>query len=280
MLVRDAQRRADLAAVTFDSTDFVHAHTRQALLRRLGPVLVDADRVVDLGSATGAACAPLAKTFRRARVIAVDVSRNMLREARKKRRRLSRHWFVQADATRLPFADQSIDVVFSNLLLPWLDDPGMLFAEVSRILRRGGLFAFSALGPDSLSELRRAWQSPGDKPALSPFPDMHELGDGAVRAGLADPVLDADRLTVTYRDAKTAFAELTAMGARGATPLHRGLVGRNRFVRMLAALEENRAAGVLPFSLELVFGHCWGSGRSGGIGEVLISPAQLRRQRR
>ena len=276
MLARDAQRRADAAAATFDDADFVHAHARDALLQRLAPILVEAAFVVDLGTATGAGYRPLARRFPAARVIGVDLSRNMLSAARAKQRWRAKGRFIQAEATRLPFATRSIDVVFSNLLLPWLGDPGPVFAEVNRVLRQGGLFAFSALGPDSLGELRQAWQLTDGMRRDSPFPDMHDTGDAAVRAGLVDPVLDVDRLTVTYGDAAALFADLTATGARGAGPgEQRGLVGRQRHASVLAALNAKRSGGVLGFELELVYGHCWGSGRSAAAGEFRIDPAQI-----
>ena len=281
MLIRDAQRSADAAAATFDAADFVPAHTREALLKRLAPMLVDATFVVDLGTATGSACRSLARRFRRARVIGVDVSRNMLNAARAKRRWPAKQRFVQADATRLPFASQSIDVVFSNLLLPWITDPAALFAEVNRVLRQGGLFAFAALGPDSLAELRRARQHVDGVNRNSPFPDMHDLGDALIRSGLADPVLDTDRLAVTYRDAGALFADLKAIGARGVDPgRRRGLAGRNSHAALLEALEACRAGGVLEFELELVYGHCWGSGLSASAGEFLISPARIPHRRK
>ncbi len=281
MPVRDAQRIADTAAATFDGADFVHAHTRDALLQRLAPMLVDASTVVDLGTATGAAYGLLAGRFRGARIIGVDLALNMLRAARAKQRRLAKRRFVQADATRLPFADRSIDVVFANLLLPWIREPGALFTEVNRALRQGGLFAFSTLGPDSLRELRQAWQRVDGRDHESPFPDMHDLGDAAVRAGLADPVLDIDRLTVTYRDASGLFADLSAVGARVSGPARRrGLVGRETRAALLAALDAHRAGDLLRFELELVYGHCWGSGRSAGAGEFQISPTEILRRRR
>jgi malonyl-CoA O-methyltransferase len=277
---RDAQRRADAAAATFDAADFVHAHTREALLQRLAPMLVDAAMVVDLGTATGAAYRPLAGRFRGARIIGVDLARNMLRVARAKQRWLAKRRFIQADATRLPFADQSIDVVYANLLLPWIREPGALFAEINRVLRPGGLFAFSTLGPDSLAELRQAWQHADGLSRESPFPDMHDLGDAIVRSGLADPVLDADRLTVTYRDAKNLFADLSAVGARVSGPARRhGLVGRETRAALLDALDAYRAGELLRFELELVYGHCWGSGRSAGAGEFQISPTEIPRRR-
>jgi malonyl-CoA O-methyltransferase len=279
MLARDAQRRADAAAATFDGADFVHAHTRDALLERLAPILVDAAFVVDLGTATGAGYRPLARRFPAARVIGVDLSRNMLKAARARQRWSAKGRFIQAEATRLPFAARSIDVIFANLLLPWLGDPGALFAEVNRVLREGGLFAFSALGPDSLAELREARQRSDGLRRDSPFLDMHDVGDAAVRAGLVDPVLDADRLAVTYRDVASLFADLTAVGARGAGE-RRGLVGRQRHAAFLDALDARRSGGVLEFDLELVYGHCWGSGRLAAPGEFRIDPAQIPRRGR
>ena len=172
-------------------------------------------------------------------------------------------------------------MVFANLLLPWIRQPAALFAEVNRVLRPGGLLAFSTLGPDSLAELRQAWRRVDGLDRENPFPDMHDLGDAAVRSGLADPVLDVDRLTVTYRDASGLFADLAAIGARGPQPARRqGLAGRQTRAALLDALETYRAGDVLQFELELVYGHCWGSGRSGGGGEIQISPEQIPRRRR
>ncbi len=277
---RDVRRRADAAADSFDRVDFVHALTRKGLLERLRPVAIDASTVIDLGSATGAGCRPLAKRFRGAHVVAVDLSHAMLRKAKEKQGWFGRPSFVQADATALPFSDHSADVVFSNLLLPWVEDPPQLFAEIARVLRRGGLFAFSTLGPDSLVQLRQAWDAVDEGPHVNPFPDMHDIGDAVVRAGLRDPVLDVDRTAVSYESAGALFADLTAMGARNSQrQRRRSLVGRSQFQAMLRALEGGRQNGRLCFDLELVYGHCWGSGPVAGSGEVRIDPARIRRRR-
>ena len=280
MITRDVRRRADAAAATFDDADFVHALTRKGLLDRLQPIVVDASLVVDLGTATGSAMRSLASRFRGGRIVGVDASHAMLLRAHRKQGRLARKWLVQADACRLPFADHSVDVVFANMLLPYLDAPLKLFTEVSRVLRRDGVFAFSTLGPDSLQELRHAWPRTGAQAPPSPFLDMHDVGDAVVRSGLRDPVLDVDRLTVTYPDAAAVFRDLTAMGGRNSRYSGSGgLVGGARYAAMLDALERCRKDGVLSFDLELVYGHCWGSGRSAGTGEVRIDPAGIARRR-
>lgn len=279
MVNREVRRRADAAAGTFDGVDFIHAHTRDGLLDRLRPIVVDVALVLDLGTATGSAIRLLTSRFRGARVLGIDVSHNMLASARRKQGRFSRKWFVQADARHLPLADQSADAIFANMLLPSIDDPLPLFAEVNRVLREGGVFAFSTLGPDSLLELRQAWQQAAPTPHPSPFPDMHDVGDAAVRSGLRDPVLDVDRLTVTYPSAEEVFRDLTAMGGRDSRrSSNRALVSKSRFDAMLTALEACRKDERLSFDLEFVYGHCWGSGRPAGAGEFRIDPARIARR--
>mgnify|MGYP000240576864 CR=1 FL=1 len=122
MNARDAQRRFDRAAETFDSADFVHARTRQGLFDRLEPMTVKVRTVVDLGSATGASAQLLRQRFRGAAVIAVDISMPMLERSARRRSWFARRPAVQADGRQLPFANHSVDLVFSNLLLPWVDE--------------------------------------------------------------------------------------------------------------------------------------------------------------
>jgi malonyl-CoA O-methyltransferase len=275
----DVRRRFDRAAGRFHEADFVHRVTREGLLQRLRPMTTAAATVIDLGCATGAAVPLLEKRFRRARVIAVDFSAAMLRVVRSKKTLFSRRHAVQADARALPFADASIDVVFSNLMLPWTDDLDAVFAAVARVLRKDGLFVFSTLGPDSFLELREAWGAVDAGEHVHRFPDMHDVGDALVRAGLRDPVLDVDRLSVSYQGAGALFRDLTATGARNSLRnRQRGLMGRERFRRFTDRFFAGGEARSL--TLELVYGHCWGGGRSPRSGEVAIDAGKipLRRQ--
>ena len=238
-----AQRQFDDAAATFDTADFVIAATRDGLLERLEPMTVEANIVVDLGAATGSASGALGRRFKRARIVAVDSSRNMLRRACAKKTWLSKSVFVQAEASTLPFSDHCIDVIFSNQLLPWLPDPLPVFAEVSRVLRKDGLFLFSTLGPDSLANLRH-----------EPFADMHNVGDALVRAGLRDPVLDVDRLTVSYETTQSLLDDCRAIGARRCVP---------------DQVDES------SLDFELIYGHCWGSGPRSAGGEYRVDAGRI-----
>jgi len=278
---RHVQRRFDRAASRFDSADFVHSVTRDGLLRRLQPMAIAPRTVIDLGSATGAGTRLLARRFRRAHIIATDLSRSMLELSASKRSWFSRTSAIQARADALPFADQSVDVVFANMLLPWLDDPARPFAEITRVLRKDGLFAFATLGPDSLDELRRAWHEVDDGVHVTRFPDMHDIGDAAVRAGLRDPVLDVDRLSVTYKSAATLFHDLTAVGGRNTLQNRRRSLGGAGLVKALAdALDGQRRDGLLTLNLELVYGHCWGGGARSPEGEYRLTPGEIGRRNR
>lgn len=256
---RHMRRRFNSAAKTFDDADFVHAATRDGLLARLEPLLVDADVVLDLGSATGTAHKALAKRFRGSKLIAADFSEQMLLAASRKRSWLSKTKYIAAAAEALPFRSASFDVVFANMLLPCVLEPHIVFAEVARVLKPGGVFAFATLGPDSLRELQQAWSEVDELPHVHRFLDMHDLGDGLVNAGLLDPVLDVDRLKVRYRSADALFKDLTACGARnsllGRKPT---LTGKSNFARMRRSLANEQ--GEIALDLELVYGHCWGNG--------------------
>lgn len=256
--VGHVRRRFDRAAATFDSADFVHKVTRDGLLARIEPTAVEARTVIDLGAATGAATPGLRKRFRGARVVSLDLSAAMLKKARARQPWFKRIAAVQADAASIPLADNSVDVIFANLLLPWINDPPRAFAEINRVLRDEGLFAFSTLGPDSLLALREAWRSVDDDAHVNRFADMHNVGDALVRAGLRDPVLDVDRLSVTYENPRALFRDLSGAGARNSlTGRRRALTGKRRFEAMTRALFSTAGDGPLALDLEIVFGHCW-----------------------
>jgi len=260
----DITRRFDDAAARFATADYVHRATCNGLIERLAPVQIDPRVVVDLGTATGRSAQALAQTWRRAMVIGLDLSGQMLTVAMRSRPLLARRRLVavRADAARTPFLSGSIDLVFANMLLPWLTDFRVFLAEVSRILRKGGVFAFATLGPDSFAGLR------GRLPVCV-YPDMHDLGDAMVRAGLADPVLDVDRLNVTFGSTATLAGDLVASGAARGTP-----------AELAARLDPAGGGSRWSFDLELVYGHAWGAGGPPGRAEVHIDPGSVGRRGR
>jgi malonyl-CoA O-methyltransferase len=271
----------DRAAGRFDSADFVHRAAADGLMQRMQPMTVAPKLVVDLGSALGAGSRLLARHFPKARILSIDLSAPMLWKARRSDGWFSKVRQLQADARQLPLATGSVDCLFANLLLPWIDDlPGGL-REIARVLRKDGLFLFSTSGPASLAEVRNAWSSIDSGLHVHHFPDMHNLGDALVHAGLSDPVLDVDYLSVTYRDTEALFADLAAAGARNSLSGRRTtLTGKGRVARFQQQLRQGAIDGVIELKLELVYGHAFGRGVQALPGEFRLAPEEIGRRRK
>ena len=275
------QRRLERAALTFDEASFLHRQTFDGLLERLGPINLSPKLVVDLGAATGQGSQALAQQFRKATVLGVDRSARMLRQASKQRGWFRKASLLRSDAALLPLQNDSVDLIVANMLLPYVSDAPALLREVGRVLRPGGVFAFSALGPDSFQELRSAWATVDDGWHVNPFPDMHNIGDAVMAAGIADPVLDVDKLTVTYATVAKLYADLSSCGARNTLSKRRKtLTGKRRLLAMERALTERAQDSRFPMTLEIVYGHAWGAQASMPGGEYRVDPAAIGRRRR
>jgi len=285
----------DRAGARYEAAALLQATVAEELLERLAPFALAPQVVLDLGAGTGRVTRRLKRLYRRACVVALDLSPGMLQQAARHRTLLRRFERVCADATRLPLAAQSVDVIFSNLMLQWCDPPDEAFAEARRVLKPRGFFAFSTFGPDTLRELRAAWGEDG-RTHVNRFLDMHDVGDALMRMGFSEPVLDVERTIVTYQDALTLMRDLKAIGAHNVTAGRaRSLTGKDRLRAMLERYETHRRDGRLPATYEIIYGAAWAGGerdehRAGPVGgagppaapasEVQVPLSRIRRRRR
>jgi len=213
----------------------------------------------------------------------------MLKQARQRggiftkffRHYLNKRGFICGDAENLPFAKNSIDLIFSNATLQWCNDLDHTFAEFKRVLRPDGLLMFSTFGPDTLKELRDSWRtadalSSNEYPThVHDFIDMHDIGDAMLRAGFSDPVMDVENFTLTYPDAYQLMRELKTLGAHNmASERRHSLTGKTRIKNMVAAYETLRINDNLPASYEVVYGHAWAPADV-KPGEIMIPLHQL-----
>ena len=163
-----------------------------------------------------------------------------------------------ASIERLPFAERAFGLIWSNLALGWTEDALSAFRELNRVLEPGGLLTFSAYGPDTLVELRRAFHAVDPGPHVHRFIDMHDIGDMLLAAGFAAPVVDMETLTLTYADVPALLGDLRRTGqSNTAGERRRGLSGRGLWQGMLAAYERERRDGRIPATMEIVYGHAW-----------------------
>ena len=251
-------------------------------------------RVLDLGCGTGRASIAMQQRWPKAEVVGLDLALPMLRQARVASRRggwLSNPFArkpaqVCADVRALPLAEASVDVLFSNLCVQWVDDLDALFAGFRRVLRPHGLLLVSTFGPGTLWELRDAFAQADDAPHVSLFADIAGFGDALVRAGFHQPVLDREEEATHYPDLPALMRELRAIGATNALSARRQtLTGRARFAAAASAYERHRDARGLPATWETITAMAWAPPagtplREGGVetAAVPVSRVPIRRR--
>lgn len=259
---RQVRRAFDRAAKGYDAAAVLQGEVRRRLLERLDLTAIRPRTVLDLGCGTGRATVELAKRYRRARVIGVDISEGMLRQARANRPWLRKIHLAGGSAESIPLAKNSTDLVFSSLAIQWVDDLDAAFAEFRRVLREGGLALFTTFGPDTLHELREAWSRVDGYTHVNRFADMHDIGDGLVRAQMAEPVMDVEHITLTYDTVHDLMRDLKRIGAHNVTAgRNTALTGRRRMKALAEAYEPfRRSDGKLPATYEVVYGTVWTPG--------------------
>ncbi len=245
--------------------------------------------VLDAGCGPGRASAALQRHWPKAGVLALDLALPMLRQARRNagwRPFARRPQPLCADVRALPLAGASVDVVFSNLCLQWVDDLPAVLAELRRVLRPGGLLLFSTFGPDTLQELRDAFAQADAAPHVSPFAAIAQVGDALMHAGFRDPVLDRDDIVAHYRDLPALMRELRALGATNALAARRHtLTGKARFAAAARAYDALRGDAGLPATWEVITALAWAPQegqpiRAGGMDVARISASRIPVRRR
>ncbi len=246
------------AADSYDEAAVLQREVSRRMLERLDLVTLEPGAVLDLGCGTGEQTQQLLQRYSKAAIHSLDFALPMLAHVRNKGRWLRRPRCICGDMEQLPLANNSIDLICSSLAFQWASDPASLYQECLRVLRPGGLLMFTTFGPDTLQELRAAWAAVDNHAHVSPFMDMHDLGDILINSGYAAPVMDVERITLTYGRVDDLMRDLKSIGARNATTQRqRGLTGKSRMQAMRDAYESFRRDGVLPASYEVVYGHAW-----------------------
>jgi malonyl-CoA O-methyltransferase len=170
-------------------------------------------------------------------------------------------------------AEASVQMVWANMSLHMAADPQQLMAQWHRALAVEGFVMFSCLGPDTLRELRDLYQALGWPAPSHEFTDMHDWGDMLVAAGFAEPVMDMERITLTFETPERLLEELRGLGRNLHPQRFAGLRGR----QWLASLRQALKARPLQLTFEIIYGHAFKpQPRLSVKPETVLSLAQMR----
>jgi malonyl-CoA O-methyltransferase len=224
------------------------------LLQRLVSFNLQPQVIVDLGAGRGIFTEALAQHYPEAQVIAVDYALSQLQN-----RGVAKKSALCARAEILPFADNSVDLLFCHLMLHWCANPEVVIHEIQRVLKPNGVLLFSVLAPDSLQELRHVFLTLSDKPTIPTFTDMHNWGDLLQQAQFKNPVVDVEYFNVYYDN----FSQLM-LALRTQSPtyflhnMNKGLMTPRQWQRLETAYEAYRDEYGLVVTLEMVYGIAFG----------------------
>ena len=270
------RKRFDRAAATYAEAAVVQREVGNRLLERFDIMRIAPTVVLDIGCGPGTHTSAIATRFPDATVVAVDQSTAMvaiaappvpkqgwlsrLKSAGGKAAKGETRGLI-ADMNALPLPREHADVLWSNFALQWANDLPALFAEWNRVLKVGGVMMFTAPGPDTLIELRRAISR--DEAVANQyvhrFTDLHDIGDMLVHAGFADPVMDMEVITLEYATIDALWRDLRAQAASNAMQTRpRGLMTPRKLRAIEAALDGGRRdGGPIRISVEVIYGHAW-----------------------
>ncbi len=252
------------AAATYDRASALQKETARLLAGEFAAVAGGERRILDIGSGTGHLTAAMREVLPGAVYYHSDIARPMLMrarenfscaapiEARGKSGTGKNKRFVCADAEALPFKGESFDALLSNLAFQWVPDTARAFTEAARVLRPGGVFAFTTLGPATLKELRASLleatteRNPTARLRLVPFREEKDLIADIRKAGLNPLKTEARIIEKRYLSPVELLRTLKYIGAldRGEVCSATSLVKGSLLRRAFTAYERDYASAI------------------------------------
>lgn len=239
------------AASTYDSVASLQRKVGDLLLKRVSDN-ASAQHVLDLGCGTGYFTPRLQQVFPYALVTGVDIAEGMLQFARS---HLSeQNAWVCSDAEQLPFATDSVDVIYSNFALQWCANLPKLFAELRRVLKPTGELIFTTLGPATLHELKSAWRLVDNHVHVNEFHERDMLLSQLQKAGFGQVDYEHSPEVMEFEHLSDLTRSLKALGAQNVNAGRlTGLTGRKKIQSFKQAYESMRINNLLPATYDVFY---------------------------
>ncbi len=246
-------------AASYNQSAALQAEVCLRLLERLDLINTNPEWVLDMGCGTGQALRTLSSKYPKAQLLSADISYQMLCQAKQQYGFFKRKYLLNADMDKIPLACDSVDLLFSNMALHWSNDLQAVFSEMKRVGRSGGYLMFTMLGVNSLTELRQSWSQIDTQSRVHQFADMHDVGDLMLSAGLSQPVMDSETITLEYDRFERLIDDIKKTGAVSAEKNRpRGLLTPRKIDRLKQAYESISFDGkCYKATIEVIYGHAW-----------------------
>lgn len=239
------------AAATYDSVAQLQRDIGTQLFSALPSTVSAQQTILDIGSGTGFFTRQLAAQYRESTVIGLDIAEGMLRYSSTQQNGIS--WLC-ADAELLPLADNSVDIIFSSLAIQWCNYLPQLLQEITRVLKPGGQVHIATLGPNTLHELKMAWQQVDNYVHVNRFQTVPALVAAIQSAHLTLGEMKQENRTLYYERLSDLTREIKALGAHNINSgKPEGLTGRSRLLAFKAAYEVFRGAQGLPATYDVIY---------------------------
>lgn len=263
-LARQVRRLAGLP-----EAPWLHAEAARRLAEKLAPIRIEPQDWLDWSAFLGAGAEPVHARYPQARRWLMEPTDALAERSRQQWQASHQQpWWARWRKSAPPVVTsggalpegwpaEGVQMLWANMTLHASADLPALMGQWHRLLATDGFLMCSGLGPDTARELRTAWRELGWPLPTIDFIDMHDLGDALVKAGFQDPVMDMERLTLTWDSAESMLAELRTWGGNVAVGRHPGLRTPRWHRALCDALARHcmRPDGRLGLTIELVYGH-------------------------
>jgi malonyl-CoA O-methyltransferase len=254
---REIKSSFNKAARSYDAHAFTQNVIGQRLMDRLKLVTTTHfHNILDAGCGTGNFTKILRSQYPKSQVVAIDLAYNMVKKTSQNRvswRHRKPH-VVNGDIARLPFQNNSFDLIFCNLALHWtkMEDT---FTEFKRILKSEGMLMFTMPGPDTLCELTQVYKTIDAFSHINTFYDMHDVGDELQKLQFQNAVVDMEKITFEYSSVYSILKDLKMTGVRNIHPNRKNnMSSKSRLDQLIKTYPQN-ATQKYPLTFEVVYGH-------------------------